>query len=145
MNVEAYRKVIRRRMIAMLAISAFYVAAMVAMHTVWRVELGLTASFLEGFASAVVGLTVVLAPRYRRALKDEQALRRMWNREHDERMSAIRARAGLPMLMYTSLAMITAALLLSAWNVTVAATLLLAATAQLLIGVVTKLVCTRVM
>lgn len=145
MNVEAYRKVIRRRMIAMLAISAFYVAAMVAMHTVWRVELGLTASFLEGFASAIVVLTVVLAPRYRRALKDEQALRRMWNREHDERMSAIRARAGLPMLMYTSLAMVTAALLLSAWNVTVAATLLLAATAQLLIGVVTKLVCTRVM
>ena len=145
MNVEAYRKVIRRRLIAIIVISAFYVAAMIAMHTLWKVELGLTASFLEGFASAIVVLTVVLVPRYRRALKDEQALRRLWNREHDERMSAIRARAGLPMLMYTSLAMITAALLLAPWNVTVSATLLLAATAQLLIGVATKLICTRVM
>ena len=145
MNVEAYRKTIRRRMIAMMTLSEFYVAAMIAMHTLWKVELGLTASFLAGFSSAMVGLAVVLVPRYRRALRDEQALRRMWNREHDERMSAIRARAGLPMLMYTSLAMMTAALLLNPWNATASVTLMLAATVQLLVGVATKLICLRVM
>ena len=145
MNVEAYRRIIRRRMIVMQMVSLVYVAAMLVMHTLGHGELSVTGSFLTGFASGTVGLMLVLVPRYRKALRDEQALRRLWNKEHDERMSAIRARAGLPMLLYTSMAMIAAALLMAPWNITAASTLLLAASAQLAISAVTKLVCMRVM
>lgn len=145
MNVEAYRKTVHRRMIVMSAIGVGYIIAMIAIHVLWSGELGVTSSILNGFASGVVGVSAILVPRYRKALRDEQVLRRMWNREHDERMIAIKARAGMPMLIYMSLGMMTVALFTAQWNITATLTLLLTAVAQLLIGSIVKLICTRTM
>ena len=145
MNVEAYRKTIRRRIAIMAALGVSYVVAMIVTHTVWHPGSTYAGDFLLGAMAMLVTCFVLLMPRYVKALRDEQALRRLWNREHDERMQAIKARAGVPMLLYTSLAMIGIGLLLSAWNMTVCLTLLIAATAQLLVSIVTKFVCKRIM
>ena len=145
MNVEAYRKTIRRRMRVMSVLGVSYVVAMIVTHTVWHPGSTYAGDFLLGAMAMLVTCFALLMPRYAKALHDEQALRRLWNQEHDERMQAIKARAGVPMLLYTSLAMIGAGLLFSAWNMTVCLTLLIAATAQLMVSAVTKLICMRTM
>lgn len=143
MNVEAYRRTIRRRIIVMSALGTLYAAAMIIMHLLGRETSEFAADFLLGAVAALVTCFALLVPRYTRALRDEQALRRLWNREHDERMRAIKARAGVPMLLYTSLAMIAAALLVASWNMTAAVTLLIAATAQLVASIAVKYICLR--
>lgn len=152
MNVEAYRKAIRRRVIAMEVLGIAYAVAMIVMHLFLRglVEAtedftwsGIAEGFLWGAITAVVAVSVLILPRYMKALRDEQALRRLWNKEHDERMRAIKARAGAPMLLYTSAAMIAVAMLIGPWNMTAAMTLMLAATVQIVVCAVTKLVCMR--
>ena len=145
MNVEAYRKTIRRRVGIMVAVGLLYAAAMVAVHVLGPVKMSYADDFLIGILTGLVICFSVIVPRYRKALHDEQALRRLWNKEHDERMRAIKAKAGVPMVLYTSAAMIAAALLVASWNMTVAITLLVAATIQLVISVAVKLTCMRTM
>ena len=154
MNVEAYRKSIRRRVRVMAILGIAYVVVMIAAHTVWSGHADATENLVwgavaEGFAggaiTAMVACFALIVPRYVKALNDEQALRRLWNKEHDERMRAIKARAGAPMLLYTSVAMIAVAMLIGPWNMMAAMTLMLAATAQILVCAVTKLICMRMM
>lgn len=155
MNVEAYRKSIRRRVRVMELLGIAYVVVMIAIHVLWggRVDAaeealawdGVVEGFVWGAVTAVVACFALIVPRYVKALNDEQALRRLWNKEHDERMQAIKARAGAPMLLYTSVAMIAVALLIGPWNMMAAMTLMLAATAQILACAVTKLICMRMM
>ena len=153
MNAEAYRKIIRRRMNVMAALGVAYAAIMIAEHTLWDGSSameefawsGVVTGFAGGALSAMVLIFVILMPRYRKAMRDEQALRRLWNREHDERLRAIRARAGAPMVLYTSFAMVAIGLLMGPWNLTVAMTLLLAGAIQILVSAITKLICMRTM
>ena len=145
MNVEAYRRSIRRRMRRMAALGVGYAAATLAMHVLGPADVGYAGDFLLGVLTALACGFALMMPRYRRALRDDQALRRLWNREHDERLQAIRARAGVPLVQYTSVAMIGAALLINPWNMTVAVTLLAVATTQLVVSTVVKLVCLRSM
>ena len=90
-----------------------------------------------------MGFLVIM--RWGRALKDDTRLRRMYNEEHDERLQAIRARAGLPMGLYLSLGMLVAGCVAGFFSGTVMLTLVLAAGAQLLVCVAVKLILTRVM
>lgn len=145
MNVEAYRRTIRRRVAVMTALAVAYAGAMLLMHTLWRLETGYAGDFLLGAVTAVVVGVLVMLPRYTKALRDDQALRRLWNEEHDERRKAMKAKAGAPMLIYTSVGMIAVGLLIGPWSVTASMTLLLAATAQLVVCAAVKLVCMRTM
>lgn len=145
MNVEAYRRTIRRRMRVMTALSLLYAAAMIAVHVLGKSPMGYAGDFSLGLSVGVVLCCLVRMPRYAQVLRDEQALRRMWNQEHDERMRAIKAKAGVPMLLYTSGAMIAIALLICGWNMTAAMTLLIAATTQLVASVAVKFTYMRIM
>ncbi|MCH5287229.1 MAG: hypothetical protein J1E43_07390 [Christensenellaceae bacterium] len=153
MNVEEYRKTIRRRMNLMATLCVAYGAIMIAKHALWEGSgameefawSGVVTGFAGGALTAMVLCFAILVPRYGKAMRDEQALRRLWNSEHDERLRAIRARAGAPMILYTSLTMVAIGLLIGPWNLTVAMTLLFAGTVQILISVVVKLVCMRTM
>ena len=144
MNVEAFRKTIRRRMMVMAVLGVGYALAALTVHLLGS-QVDFAGSFLFGSMDALVVFFVVLMPRYRKALRDEKALARLWNQEHDERMQAIKARAGAPMLVYTSIAMIAAGVLVSPWHVIVAMTLLIAAAVQLLVCATVKLICMRTM
>ena len=143
MNIEAYRKTVRRRVRVITGFCLLYAAVIVAVHGMRLEGTGFTGGFLNGAVSAVVICLVLMMPRYRKALRDDRALRRLWNQEHDERMRAIQAKAGLPMLGYTSVAMIAFGLLIGPWSTTAAMALLIAATAQLCVGAAVKLVCMR--
>lgn len=153
MNVEAYRKTIRRRMNVMAALCVAYSVIVIAKHALWEGSgameefawSGVATGFAGGALTAIVLCFAILVPRYGKAMRDEQALRRLWNREHDERLRAIRARAGAPMILCTSFAMVAIGLLIGPWNMTVAMTLLLAGTVQILVSAVTKLICMRTM
>ena len=137
----------------MAALAVAYSIVMIAEHTLWAgggaaeefAWSGVAAGFAGGAFTAMILCFVVLMPRYGKALRDEQALRRLWNREHDERSRAIRTRVGAPMILYTSFAMVAVGLLIGPWNTIAAMTLLLAATAQILITAIAKLICTRTM
>ena len=90
----------------------------------------------------VTGLTIfflVMIIRNSSALKDEQKLREMYNREYDERMAAIRAKAGVPMVPALAIGMVIAGIAASFFNETVCFTLIAAAIAMLLVSCIAKI------
>ena len=83
--------------------------------------------------------------RYNRALGDERHLQLLYNREHDERMRLIRQKAGMPILMVTSLGMVVAGVVAGYFNAVVFMTLIGAALIQLVVAVAVKLYYVRVL
>lgn len=78
-------------------------------------------------------------------IKDDKEIKSLYNKEHDERLKTIRSRAGMPMLMFTSVLMLIAAIIAGYFNAVVFSTLVIAAIAQLSIGVIVKLYCMKTM
>lgn len=74
-----------------------------------------------------------------KALRDDIALKKLFNKEHDERLLEIRARSGMPLLLITSVLMLIAALIAGPLNLSAFYTLVIASSAQLLIGLCVKL------
>lgn len=74
-----------------------------------------------------------------RTMKDDKKIKLLYNKENDERMKSIRSKAGMPMVMITSLMMIIAAIAAGYFNIVVFYTLVIAAMVQLTIGATIKL------
>jgi Na+/H+ antiporter NhaD/arsenite permease-like protein len=74
-----------------------------------------------------------------KAIRDEKALKELYNKEHDERLREIRAKAGMPILLITSVLMLIAALIAGPLSVPIFYTLLIASSAQLLISLGVKM------
>ncbi|HWS30084.1 MAG TPA: hypothetical protein VN512_08250 [Clostridia bacterium] len=140
--MEAYKKTLQRR-IAFLVIPVL-VAVILGVYDVFFANPAIENSFLHGFqlraATALGILAAIFFIRYRSILHDEVKLKHEFNRENDERYKAIRAKAGMPMLLITSSAMIVAAVVAGYFNITVALTLVAAAVCQLLTGLIIKLI-----
>lgn len=137
MNMEVYRqKILRRRMLCRVAgtISFLCFAAL----QIFGKDANQAFSLMAGMTSAFTIVVCMLSLRLSRALKDDTTLRRMYNEDHDERKQAIRAKAGVPMILFTSVGMMIAAVAASWFSSTVATTLLAAAAAQLLVACVVK-------
>ena len=100
---------------------------------------------LLGFCAGGLLVGVFGMAKFHRALTDDTALRRLYNQEHDERMQAIRAKAGFPVTVFMGAGMIAAGLVATFFNMTVALTLIVAAVVQLLVSVVIKFWCMRTM
>ncbi len=83
--------------------------------------------------------------RISRMLTNETMLKKAYNRENDERLKMIRSKAGMPMLLITSIAMFVVGIAFSSINETVFYTLLAAGYVQLLCGVGVKLYCLKTM
>jgi len=106
---------------------------------------GIIMGFQSGLILGIGMMAVVQIFKLTRAINDETKLKLLYNQEHDERLKTIRSRAGMPMLMITSVLMLIAAIIAGYFNIIVFYTLVLAATAQLSIGVIVKLVCMKLM
>ena len=139
MNLDQYRPTIRRRMwilrilwLAYLLLTAAtrFASPSVTEHPAYAGLLG----FLAG--GLLVGL--ISMAKYRRALKDDTILRRLYNQEHDERMQAIRARAGIPMTLFMGAGLIAAGLVATFLDMTAALTLVAAGLAELLVTLALK-------
>lgn len=87
-----------------------------------------------------IGLLAVLAAVFNGLLlKNEKRLQMALNRERDERLKAIRAKAGIPMILITSVMMIAAGIIAGYFNQTIFVTLIAAGGAQLLLACGVKL------
>ena len=101
---------------------------------------GLLGFVAGGMLAALLGMS-----KLHRALKDDTALRRLYNTEHDERNAAIRAKAGVPVVIFLGAGMIAAGLVATFFNMTVALTLVVAGLAELLICLALKFYYTKTM
>lgn len=64
----------------------------------------------------------------------------LFNKENDERMKAIKYKAGIPMLLITSVLMIIAAVIIGYFNVTAFYTMIAASLCQLVLSCIVKFV-----
>lgn len=94
--------------------------------------------FQYGFMSALCIVTLLLIFHYKKVIGNEEKLQLFFNQENDERMKAIRAKAGIPMLLITSAIMIFVAIVFSYFNAVIFFTLIVVATCQLLIAFIVK-------
>jgi len=138
--MESYRKSIALRIVLFsLAIALF--ACILVYNFFFASEAmkeSVVTGFQCGFASAGTIVLIFCIVRYRQTLANEEKLRLLYNQEHDERMSAIRSKAGVPMVLVLSLLLAFAGMIAGYFNETMFYTLVLAALGQLLISLVVK-------
>lgn len=101
--------------------------------------------FISGILTSGIVMSVIIVIRYSRIIKDDTKLKMEYNRENDERMKAIRSKAGMPMIMFTSVGMIIAGILLSYYDPFIFKVLSMAAACQLTAAVIAKAYYTRTM
>ena len=138
--MENYKQVLKRR-ITLLTIPVL-LAVGLGVYDVFFASAATKESFIFGFqCGAAIALGVMSAAmiiRFRIILRDDTALRVQYNKENDERLKTIRAKAGMPMVMVTSVGMIVAAIIAGYFNPIIFITLVIAAFCQLLIGAIIK-------
>lgn len=141
MNLEAYRKKVQRRLVWMRLLAVIFVVAELVGSRF--VPDGNASNYVWGMCVGGGFVALVVLFQQSKALKDDEKLRKMYIEEHDERKQAIRAKAGLPMVIYLSLGMAMTAAVVFFFNESVAITLALAAVAQMLASLMVKLICTK--
>lgn len=138
--MESYKRKIKRRIALLSLLPLFGLAVSLCWHFLGdRIP---QPDYLAGFQSGiltVLGMSGAAAGiRYAVIVRDEKKLRRTYNQENDERIRAIRAKAGLPFALITSVVMIAVGIIAGYFNFTVFCTLIAAAVAQMLLSCVIK-------
>lgn len=132
MKLDQYRETLRRRMwllrilwlvYLLLMAATRFAAPAVTEHPAYAGVMGFLAG---GLLVGILGMA-----KFHKALKDDAALRHLYNQEHDERMQAIRAKAGVPVTLFMGAGLIAAGLVATFFHMTVALTLLVAGIAEL--------------
>lgn len=141
MNLEAYRKKVQRRLVWMRLLAVTFVVVELVVSR-WIAESNAT-NFIWGGCIGGAFVALVVLAQQRKALQDDEKLRKLYIEEHDERKQAIRAKAGQPMVLFLSLGLVMTAAVVFFFNETVAATLALAAAVQCLVSLAVKLVCMK--
>lgn len=100
---------------------------------------GIVAGFQSGLIVGIAMKATIDIILLTKAMKDDKKMRLLYNKENDERMKVIRSKAGMPMVMITSVMMLTAAIVAGYFNIVVFYTLVIAAMVQLTIGATIKL------
>ena len=139
--MELFKKKIKARIILLCTVLLLFVAILLynqfgASDTL---KDSLAFSFQCGFSVAGSIVLVFWLMKYRGALKDEAKLRLLYNEEKDERMSAIRAKAGIPMVLILSMALVLGGMIIGYFNETVFVVLIGVALFQLLVSLGVKL------
>ncbi len=145
--MEKFRIKIKRR----IAISSamVVVSAVLGAYSIYSITIadtstatmsdGFVAGFQFGLIVAIFGLAIIDIIKLNLALRDETKLKVLYNKEHDERLKAIRNKAGAPMIVITSVLMILAAIVAGYFNIVVFYTLVIAVMGQLSISAIVKL------
>lgn len=123
------------------------VAAILGIFDVFFASVKIKTSTVFGFQCGLtLGLAISALPliiRYKKALRSEEKLQLLFNKENDERMKVIKSKAGMPMLLITSSVMIIMAIIIGYFNITVFYTLVAAVLFQLLAACIVKFVYMR--
>lgn len=140
--MEQYKKVVKLR-IGLFALLLLVCVGLGVYDVFWATP-AMKVSYIFGYQCGVATglgvLSFVVILLNSAALRNETKLKIQFNKEHDERMKAIRAKAGMPMLLIASIGMIVAGVVIGYRNPTVFFTLSLAAMCQLTVGAVVKIV-----
>ena len=139
--MELFKKKIKARIILLCTVLLLFVAILLynQFGASDALKDSLAFSFQCGFSAAGSIVLVFWLMKYRGALKDEAKLRLLYNEEKDERMSAIRAKAGIPMVLILSMAMVLGGMIIGYFNETVFVVLIGVALFQLLVSLGVKL------
>lgn len=152
--MEQYKKTIKRRLvlcvllaIITLALLAYLFLAIAANHndSSKTAADGFLAGFPCGICLGIFILSIAVIFRSWFMLRDEKKLRLGYNRDNDERMKLIRAKAGYPFSVVTAVIMIIAGLLLSRVNMTVSLTAIACACGQLFVSLLFKAVYSKIL
>lgn len=140
--MKEYQRVIKRRILLLGA--AIGMIGVFASYNVFGATEEMKGSnvfeFQVGLAVGLGIMAAFLCIRYRHLLSDEKKLLLQYNRENDERYKAIRQKAGMPMLLITSVILIVAGIVAGYFSEVVFVTLVAAGTGQLLLGCIVKMV-----
>lgn len=140
--MEKYKKIIQiRRGIFLFCILLAVILGIY--HTFFAsetVKANIVFDFQCGFIMALGIASILGMIHCSRILQDEGKLQIQYNREHDERIKTIRAKAGMPIMLISSIIMIEAGIIIGYVNTVVFYTLIIAALCQLVAGCVVKLV-----
>lgn len=144
--MQAYKKALKVRIALLWMWTALAVGLGVydAVFAADAVRANAVFSFQCGLTSAMGIGAAACALQYGKALRDARALQRAFVRENDERRRAIRAKAGMPLILVLSLGMIAGGIIAGYWNQAAFVALTAAAALQLLVACGVKLVYTRI-
>jgi len=125
--MEKYKEVVRKRIRIVIAVTILVVTLVLCMHFFINKSVngasGNLFSFLEG---GVIGLDLVAMfymMQYRKALNDDEKLKKMYNEEHDERIQFIRQRSGFPVFTAAAAALIVGGVVAGYINSTISYTM----------------------
>ena len=138
--MEAYKKKLTLRVVILILVMLIFLAILLYNQFGASEELkeSLGFSFQCGFSAAGLLVLIFWFVKYRSALKDETKLRVLFNQENDERMKAIRAKAGVPMVLILSIIQIIAGMVIGYFNETVFVTIIGVTLFQLLASLAVK-------
>jgi len=139
--MEQFRKKIKTRMLLISIVLLVFVAILLynQFGASDALKDSLAFSFQCGLSASGSLVLVFWLVKNRRALSDEAKLRLLYNQENDERMSAIRAKAGIPMVLILSMALVLGGMIIGYFNETVFVILIGVALFQLLVSLGVKL------
>ena len=139
--MEQFRKKIKTRMLLISIVLLVFVAILLynQFGASEALKDSLAFSFQCGLSASGSLVLVFWLVKNRRALADETKLRALMNQENDERMSAIRAKAGIPMVLILSMALVLGGMIIGYFNETVFVILIGVALFQLLVSLGVKL------
>jgi hypothetical protein len=138
--MDHYKKKLKRRMILFAGVILVCVGLLF-YNQFWASDAlknNFAFAFQCGFAASGALLLAYLLFQHRRILTDETKLRLSYNRENDERVKAIRAKSGFPMVIILSMLLIFAGMVAGYFNTTVFAVLVAAALFQMFVCAVVK-------
>lgn len=151
--MDEFLKKIKRRIIIFfgmiliaiaLGISYFYTISLENTKTA-SMEDGIVVGFQLGIILGLGMIALIQVVKLCKAMKDEKQLKILYNKEHDERLKAIRSKAGVPMITITSVFMLIAAIIFGYFNMDIFYALIYAAAGQLTISAAVKLYCLKTM
>jgi len=139
--MELFKKKIKTRIILLCTVLLLFVTILLynQFGASEALKDSLAFSFQCGVSASGSIVLVFWLMKYRGALKDEAKLRLLYNEEKDERMSAIRAKAGIPMVLILSMALVLGGMIIGYFNETVFVVLIGTALFQLLVCLGVKL------
>ena len=138
--MELFKKKLKTRIILLCAVLLLFVTILLYNQFGTQNELHDSRIFLFQSGLSAGGVLVLLFQlmKYRSAQKDETKLRVLYNQENDERMQAIRAKAGVPMVLILSILLVLAGMIIGFWNETVFVVLIGVALFQLFTSAAVK-------
>ena len=144
--MEKYKKTIITR-IVLLSVLALIGVGLGLFDVFWAQE-NLKNTFLFcfqcGFSIAMALVAIIWVIRYGTIIRDKNKLQIQYNKDNDERIKTIKAKAGLPVVLILSIVLILIGMIVGYYNSIVFYTLVSVASGQLLISLTIKFIYMRV-